>query len=81
MDPEVPKSRMRFKEVAATNAVQNLDSAAAIETTNGTPENKEEEEKETTEERADCECNPLHRLTFSCSYKVEMCTFAAFAEK
>lgn len=36
---------------------------------------------EEEDERADCECNPVHRLTFSCSYKVELCTFASYSEK
>jgi len=38
-------------------------------------------EEELATSRADCECNPIHRLTFSCSYKIELCNFAAFSEK
>jgi hypothetical protein len=38
-------------------------------------------DEELATSRSDCECNPIHRLTFSCGYKIELCTFASYSEK
>jgi len=76
-----PETKISFlQEAEATTADDSLDNARTLgDSADGATAKAPKEEE--TGDRVDCECNPIHRLTFSCSYKIEMCTFAAFAEK
>jgi len=86
VDPEVKAdaakaSFLQSDAVTGATGDDSLDNARTLGDASADGASKAAAKEDDTEDREDCECNPIHRLTFSCSYKVEMCTFMAFAEK